>query len=139
VLVVVPLLLVLAATPLKNNKENLQGSDLGNLTEMMTVKAPVSHAVVLPDQEAAVAEPAENQIADHRYFIIGGSFKNEENAGNFTTFMKDEGYPARDLGIIKGLHYIAIGSFATLSEARKAHKDYTSKSPDSGVWIYIKK
>lgn len=139
VLIAVPLLLVLAVTPLKNYKENLQGSDLGSLTEMMTTRGPVSHTEIMAKQEDAVAKTAENPVADHAYFLIGGSFKSEENATNFISLMKDEGYPACDLGIIKGLHYISIDSFATFGEAQQAHRDYTSKLPDSGAWIYIKK
>lgn len=139
VLVMVPLLIALAVTPLKNNKENLQGSSLGNFTEMIALDKPVSQAEILEKQELATARAPENVMADHKYFVIGGSFKNDENAASFFALLKEEGYPAHDLGIIQGLHYIAIESFATFPEAQKRHSDYTSKLPDSGAWIYIKK
>ncbi|MEL7585734.1 MAG: hypothetical protein AAGU19_03400, partial [Prolixibacteraceae bacterium] len=139
VLIMAPLLFALAVTPLKNNKENLQGSSLGNLTEMITLNEPVIQADLMAKQEVIAAEAAEKPVADHKYFVIGGSFKNEENAVNFFTSLKEEGYPACDLGIIQGLHYIAVESFATFPEAQKGHSDYTSKVSGSGAWIYIKK
>lgn len=139
VLIMAPLLIALAVTPLKNNKENFQGSSLGNFTEMITLDKPVSQAEIMEKQEAVVAKAAENAAPDHQYFVIGGSFKSDENAANFFARLKEEGYPARDLGIIQGLHYIAIESFASFGEAQKGHGEYTSKVPDSGAWIYIKK
>lgn len=139
VLVAVPLLIVLAVTPLKNYKDYLQESNLGSITKMMTASEPVLQEENLAKEEVAVTETVKDPVPDHAYFIIGGSFKSDENALNFLTFLKDEGYPAIDLGIIKGLHYIAVESFVTIDEAQQAQKAYTSKSPDSGAWIYIRK
>lgn len=139
VIVAVPLLLVLAVTPLKNYKQYLQESSLGSLTEMMTSNTPETVAGTIAKSETTLTETAKDLAANHAYFIIGGSFKSEENAANFLTLLKNEGYPAIDLGIIKGLHYVAIESCATIDEAQKANREYTSKSPDSGAWIYIKK
>lgn len=139
VMVAVPLLLVLAVTPLKNYKQYLQESNLGSITEMITSSTPVPAAETMTKPETAAVGPARDLAADHAYFIIGGSFKSDENAANLLAQLKDEGYPAIDLGIIKGLHYIAIESCATIDEAQKAHREYSSKSPDSGAWIYIKK
>ena len=139
VLVAVPLLIALAVTPLKDYKSYLQESNLGSITEMVTSVEPVSRAEVMAKQEAPNEEKAINPTADHSYFVIGGSFKSDENAINFLTLLKAEGYQAVDLGIIKGLHYIAVESFATLNAAQKAHQEYTSKAPGSGAWIYIRK
>ncbi|MGV8092444.1 MAG: SPOR domain-containing protein [Mangrovibacterium sp.] len=139
VLIAVPLLVALAVTPLKNYKDYLQESNLGGITKMMTISEPVSHKETMAKEEVAITETAKDPVSDHAYFIIGGSFKSEENALSFLSFLKDKGYPAINLGIIKGLHYIAIESFATIDEAQQAQRDYTSKSPDSGAWIYIKK
>ena len=139
VMVAVPLLLLLAITPLKNYKQYLQESSLGSITEVMTSSTPVSSAGMMAKPETTQAEAAKDPVADHAYFIIGGSFKSEENAISLLTMLKNEGYPAVDLGIIKGLHYIAIESCATMDEAQEAQREYSSKSPDSGAWIYIKK
>ncbi|MDD4191615.1 MAG: SPOR domain-containing protein [Mangrovibacterium sp.] len=138
VMVAVPLLLALAVTPLKNNKENLQVSGLANVGAMMTAKEPVSYPETRTAPEAEVAAVVETPL-QHAYFIIGGSFKSEDNAANLITLLKDEGYPAQNLGIIQGLHYVAVAGFATLEEAKKARRDYDSKVPGTGAWIYVRK
>jgi hypothetical protein len=140
VMVAVPLLLVLAITPLKNYKQYLQESSLGNLTEIMTSNTPVSAGTeTIAEPEVTLTEAKKDPVADHAYFVIGGSFKSEENASNLLIMLKNEGYPAVDLGIIKGLHYIAVKGCATMDEAQEVHNEYTSKSPGAGAWIYIKK
>jgi len=139
VLVAVPLLFVLAMTPLKNNKENLQISGLASLTEMMSVKEPGPNPVEKTSRKAEENE-LEKQAEVHPYYMIGGSFRSIENADAFMIQMKEKGYPhTRNLGIIKGLHYIALDSFASFNEARTAQEEFKLKSPGSGVWIYIKK
>ena len=128
VLIAVPLLLALAVIPLKNNKINLQKSDLSTLTEMMTVKEPVVAPVV---EETLVVENVEMDIqeVELNYFMIGGSFKSASNANNFVSQMTEKGYDADDIGVINGLHYIALNRFATIEEAKEAQKNFKSDSP----------
>ena len=135
VLVAIPVLVALALVPIKNNKENLQKSDLSSLTEMMTVKAKVPEASPV----VKYIEEVKEQPQDHRYFIIGGSFRSENNAEKFIEQKVEQGFNARNLGVIKGLHYIALNSFATFSEAKSAQMKVKTGSPGSGVWIYVKK
>jgi len=138
VLLAIPLLLALAVTPLKNNKENLLESNLASLTEMISMQnAPQP---VIEEETTAVTEAIKAEAdVEHPYFIIGGSFRNEENAQTFIRQMKNKGYDAQNLGIIKGLHYISLSSFATIGEAQQARDEYKRKSPGSGVWIYVKR
>ncbi len=138
VLVAVPVLLALALTPLKNNKENLLKSDLGTIAEMMTAQTPAAKPVAEENAEVTAEEIQAKQEVEHRYFMIGGSFRDEENAVSFVSQMKAKGYDAKNIGIIKGLNYISLGSFASLDEARSARDEYKVKSPGSGVWIYVK-
>ena len=137
VLVAIPILIALALFPIKENKENLQKSDLSSLTEMMTTRETVKEItpIVRPVEEAAIEE----QVQDHRYFIIGGSFRDENNAERFVKQKTNEGFDARNIGFIKGLHYIALDSFETFSEAKSAQMKIKTESPGSGVWIYKKK
>jgi nucleoid DNA-binding protein len=140
VLFAIPVLFVLALVPIKNNNENLQvqKSDLSSLADMMMTKEKTHKAA----PEAKFTEEAariEEQDQNHRYFLIGGSFRDESNASKFIQQKMAEGYTARDLGVIKGLHYIALDSFAKFGEAKSAQEQIHSKSPSSGVWIYVKK
>lgn len=140
VLVAIPVLFALALVPIKNNNENLQiqKSDLSSLADMMMAREKV-HKAAPEAKFVAEAARIEEQAQNHRYFLIGGSFRDESNAIKFIQQKTTEGYAARDLGVIKGLHYIALDSFARFGEAKSAQEQIHSKSPASGVWIYVKK
>lgn len=138
VLVAIPLLIALAFVPIKNNKEFLQKSDLSSLSEMMTSREIVQEIEPI---RAFVEKSIESKdlAQDNRYFIIGGSFRNESNAVKFIKQKISEGYHARNIGLIKGLNYIALESFASFKEAKLAQEKIKVKAPGSGVWIYVKK
>lgn len=140
VLVAVPLLVALALVPFQNNTGNLQKSTLSNIAEViakteMTQRIEPRPAVV----EASSTTKALTPVAEHNYFIIGGSFRSENNAAKFLEQKQDEGFEAQNIGIIKGLHYIALDSFATLEGAKALQAKIRMESPGSGVWIYVKK
>ncbi len=140
VMVALPLLFALAVIPLKNNNEHLQASSIGNIAEVVTSKepAPKQEEVKSPVIEETAILKEGNE--PHPYFVIGGSFKSIGNAETFISQMKEKGYSqAQNLGIIKGLHYIALNSFATFEEAKTAQDNFKQTTPGSGVWIYVKK
>lgn len=137
--VAIPLLVAMALIPMKNNKEYLSKSDLG-LWEAITASAP---AIVAPAQEqnttevaATISMPASEDL---RYFIIGGSFKSEENAGKYLKQLSEQGYSGKDLGIYNGLHRIAMKGFSTMEEAQAELNAMRLSNPQSGVWIHINK
>ena len=140
VMVALPLLFALAVSPLKNNNEYLQASSIGNIGEMVTNEGAVhrQEGVKSPAREETTALKKEPE--PHSYFVIGGSFRSIANAEAFIAQMKEKGYShTQNLGIIKGLHYIALNSFATFEEAKTAQDNFKQKTPGSGVWIYVKK
>jgi len=134
--VVVPLLIAMALIPMKNNKEYLSKSDLG-LWEALTpsTAAPVQ----APGQNVAeyTANTTVSEAAHYKYFIIGGSFKSDENANKYLGQLKEQGYTGKDLGIFNGLHRIAMKGFATMDEAQKELNSMLYKNPQSGVWIHV--
>ena len=135
--VAVPLLIAMALIPMKNNKEYLSKSDLG-LWEAITASAPVT---AVQSQEQHVAEFNANtgtQATDQfRYFIIGGSFRSEENANKFILQLNEQGYSGKDIGIFNGLHRIAMKGFSTMEEAQKEVNSMRYQNPQSGVWIHV--
>lgn len=138
VLVAIPLLFALALVPIKNNTSNLQKSNLSSLTEMMSARESVQEiepiAAVVEASEA-IEEPVQN----HPYFIIGGSFRSEENAEKFVKQKQAEGFNAQNIGVIKGLHYIALDSFANFQQAKAAQDRIKDEKPESGVWVYFRR
>ena len=135
--VALPLLMAMALIPMKNNKEYLSKSDMG-MWEALTQSAPVDPAQT-PEQNNAdfktVVIPSETE--QFRYFIIGGSFKSEENANKYIQQLDEQGYTGIDLGIFKGLHRIAMKGFSSMEDAQKELNAMLGKNPQSGVWIHV--
>jgi nucleoid DNA-binding protein len=136
-IVAVPLLLALALIPVKNHKEYLSKSDLGMweaLTQSAPVPAPTVEAKSVAEFAPSVPTPTTEEL---RYFIIGGSFKNEENANKYLRQLTEQGYSGKDLGVFNGLHRIAMKGFATMAEAQKELNEMRNQNPQSGVWIHV--
>ena len=135
--VTLPLLLAMALIPMKHNKEYLSKSDMGiwETLSSSTMVAPTQ----TPDVKVAIANPIAVAPATEqfKYFIIGGSFKSEENAINYIHQLKKQGYSGKDLGIFNGLHRIAMKGYSTIQEAQKELNAMRYKSPTSDVWIHI--
>ena len=135
--VAVPLLLALALIPVKNNKEYLSKSDMG-FWETLTQSAPVATAQIKEQNVAEfTANTASSTAEQFNYFIIGGSFKSEDNAQKFIQQLNSQGYSGKDLGIFKGLHRIAMKGFSTMEEAQKELNAMRNQNPQSGVWIHV--
>lgn len=136
-IIAIPLLMAMALIPMKNNKEYLSKSDLG-MWEALTQSAPVARVATVEKDvaEFAAHNTAENVI-QNKYFIIGGSFKSDENAIKYIQQVKEQGFDGQDLGIFKGLHRIALKSFSNMEDAQKELNSMLYKNPHSGVWIHI--
>ncbi|MFV0375809.1 MAG: SPOR domain-containing protein [Mangrovibacterium sp.] len=150
VLIAVPLLFALAVIPLKNNLSHLQQSDISGFRELVTAPAALTTSAQTSAEEAQVRaeEAAANAIetpaviaeqTPTRYFLIVGSFKNPENAETYINQLSKKGYSGTNMGLIRGLHYISLGGFATIDKALEARTNYENESgPGSGSWIYKK-
>lgn len=136
--VAIPLLMAMALIPMKNNKEYISKSDMG-MWETFIHSAPT---VSVQTSEPTTAEYTANitapEVVQFNYYIIGGSFKSEENAGKYLQQLKVQGYNGENLGIFKGLHRIAMKGFTTLEDAQKELNSLLYQNPKSGVWIAVK-
>ncbi len=134
--VAVPLLIAMALIPMKNNKEYLSKSDMG-LWEAITQSAPVA-TVQIQEQNVAEydVEATPASVEEFKYYIIGGSFRSEENANKYLQQLSEQGYSGKNLGIFKGLHRIAMKGFTNINEAQKELNAIRYQSPQSGVWIH---
>ena len=135
--VAIPLLIAMALIPMKHNKEYLAKSDMGMWETLMqstpTTPAPVQEQTTEENTTAVVVAQPQN----FKYFIIGGSFKSEENANKYLRQLSEKGYSGKDLGIYNGLHRVAMVGFATIEEAQKELNSMLVQNPQSGVWIHI--
>ena len=135
--IAIPLLVAMALIPMKHNKEYLSKSDMG-MWETLIQTTPATPAQ--PQEQAAEETPALKTVAqpqELKYFIIGGSFKSEENANKYIEQLKAEGYTGRNLGVFKGLNRVAVVGFSTMEEAQKELNSMLARNPVSGVWIHI--
>jgi Cell division protein len=135
--VAVPLLIALALIPMKHNKEYFSKSDMG-LWEAITQTAPAPS--VQPKEELVLETPApvmKEHAQELKYFIIGGSFKSEENANKYIEQLKYKGYTGKNLGVFNGLNRVAMIGFATMEEAQKELNSMLTQNPSSGVWIHV--
>ena len=136
VLIGVPLLLALALIPMKNDKSILNHSDMNILSQLTETIAP---AVETKTEEVVAEEViAAPEKKEDRYFLIGGSFKYEENAELFMQDLRKNGFEPQNLGVFNGLHRISIQSFSTFQEAKDQLELVKAENPKSGVWIHIK-
>ncbi|MDX9882315.1 MAG: hypothetical protein RBS73_09630 [Prolixibacteraceae bacterium] len=135
ILIGAPLLLALALIPIKN-KDIINHSDLNIFSQFTEAVVPVQETATAPvaDEKQEIT-PAENT---DRYFLIGGSFREDKNANTFMEMMKKEGYQPQNLGVFNGLHRISIQSFPSFQKAKDKLNEFRAENPGSGVWIHIK-
>lgn len=137
-LIGVPLVLALALIPLKNNKELLSHSDMNIFKHLTEVTAPVQEIkvkTVIEKEPEVVATPKKN----NKYFVIGGSFREDDNARRFMKDMSQKGYHVENLGIFNGLHRISLQGFTDFQAAKNKINQIRTEDPSSRVWIHIKR
>ena len=133
--VAIPLLMALALIPLKNNKEYLSKSDMGMWETLIQSTPSVSVKPLEPTTAEFTANVTPAETKPILYYIIGGSFKSEENANKYIQQLKVQGITGQNLGIFLGLHRIAIEGFSSIGEAQKELNLLLNQNPQSGVWI----
>jgi len=74
-----------------------------------------------------------------KYYLITGSFQEEDNSIKHLQNLKNKGYDAFHLGKQGSFYIVGIGIYNTEREAFAAQYDFLEKNPDSGVWVYHKK
>ncbi len=92
-----------------------------------------------PDtMEQVVAENIQAETPDHekpKFYLVGGSFTVEENAGKFMEQFDVEGYEPFYIGKIGNFYYVGIGIYNSEKEAVEAKDLFLRENPDSKVWV----
>lgn len=89
-------------------------------------------------QTKQTGQPSSIETASqgNNYYLVGGSFKEEENAEKFLKEFDVENYTPFKLGKRGNFYIIAIGRYNTEKEAVEAQNKFIEKKPDSGTWVY---
>lgn len=70
------------------------------------------------------------------YYVIGGSFKDRENADKYSLEAVSKGYEPLYLGEIGNFHVVAIGQYTTEREAVIHRNRIFRQDSTTGVWVY---
>jgi cell division protein FtsN len=71
---------------------------------------------------------------DTRYYLIGGSFRNKDNAEDFRNKLAEKGYDSEVLHEPDGLHKVTYQTCNSLKKAKAALEELEQEGINS--WIY---
>ena len=80
---------------------------------------------------AETAEPGTS-----KFYLVGGSFKEQENVDKFIEQFDAEGYEPFLLGKRGNFFIVVIGTYSTEREAVIARDTFMEKNPGSGTWVF---
>ena len=90
--------------------------------------------------ESGLNDSAEPKISNEttKYYIIGGSFKNEERVEKYILKLKEKGMNGFSLGQKGKLYLVGIDSFDNETDAQKSLNELVKANPGWNLWIYKK-
>lgn len=141
----------------EQNRKYFRGEHNIPKTSVITPSAvnPLQYSeLIIDENEKFIVKPENNNtiyVAETTYVnhtvhvntfeknihIIGGCFKEINNAYNLISSLKNQGYDAYILDEAAGLHRVAIAGFSTQAEALKALKEVRQKGHPA-AWILNK-
>ncbi len=149
--ILIPLIAVSVFILIKDKKSGppVQKQIISNVPEekpepVATIDTTIQDSVVAEDTEtvSVTEEFAEAEVAleesGPKFYLIGGSFKEEENAETYLQELKAKGYEPFHLGKYGSFYIVGIGTFKTEEEALAAKQDMLDKNPGSGYWVLEK-
>lgn len=119
-----------------------QVPDNNNQLSQEIKKEQVQQVAAKPDSIKADVTSAISQppavISVTQYHLIGGGFKNEENAVKFIEQLKSKGIEGRLLGQKGKVFLVGIASFNSESEAYNELNRRMRENPEWKLWVYEK-
>lgn len=104
-----------------------------------SIQADSTISVLKDSLTVSEPEPKKTELSDTTgFFLVGGSFKAEENAETYLQQLKAQGYEPFHLGKYGNFYIVGIGRYNTEREALKAKDEYAESNPGSGVWVLEK-
>lgn len=102
-----------------------------------SVPPPAADTVEITPPELAINPPAVTVSA--RFYVVAGSFQDENNAEKYIEQLALEGYTPFYIGKTGSFHIVGIGKYETAREAYKARRAYVKETHNCGAWIYEEK
>ena len=149
--ILIPLIAVSVFLLMKEKRDNTPISNQDEISNPEVIQQPIAvidtlekdSTKVVP-QDSAISEEAETgnenklETSGPKFYLIGGSFKEEENAETYMEVLQDKGFEPFKMGKYGNFYILGIGTYDTEEEAVAAKREFLDKSPDSGIWILEK-
>lgn len=149
--ILIPLIAVSVFILMKDKKTGppVQKETTTNVPEekpepLATIDTTIQDSAVIEETDTIpeADEPAKAEVvveeSGPKFYLVGGSFKEEENAETYLQELKAEGYEPFHLGKYGSFYIVGIGTFKTEEEALAAKQDMLDKNPGSGYWVLEK-
>lgn len=69
------------------------------------------------------------------YYLIGGSFKEEDNAMEYIEELTEKGFEPFYMGKRGNFYMVGVGKYATEGQAVRAREVFWEKNPGAGLWV----
>lgn len=123
----------------KQQVETMQPDSAGmansdSISETMATVDSTKLQAAEPVQPKTVKQkPAAN--GETVFYLVGGSFREQENADTYLAELKEKGFEPFHLGKRGNFYLVGVGKFGSESEAVVARRDFTERNGGSGAWI----
>jgi|GEM_PF-365877 nucleoid DNA-binding protein/cell division protein FtsN len=107
-------------------------------TELIQPEVINPGAIQPTDTVAVEVSQTQSSISTQKYFLVGGSFKSEENALKFIAQLKNKGIEGSLLGQKGKIFLVGIASYNTEEEAFTELNRRMHENPDWKLWVYKK-
>ncbi|MCF6333834.1 MAG: SPOR domain-containing protein [Draconibacterium sp.] len=142
-LILAPIIIVGIYITNQKSKTKEQSTETNNESTLIIEEEPFLKADSIPvevqdstlTKEIEIDSTETTVSGSPEYYLVGGSFKEEQNAKNYLKQLKAEGFEPFDLGKRGNFYIVGIGTYKTELEAVLAKREFVKNNPDSGVWI----
>ena len=118
---------------LQNGTRSQESASILDSVATDTVNIP-SDSVQVESIKNNIPVAADSAIS--KFYLVGGSFKEQENVDKFMEQFDAEGYDPFLLGKRGSFFIVAIGTYSTEREAVLARDTFTERNPDSETWVF---
>ena len=86
-------------------------------------------------EETPVNEEEALTTEGPKFYLVGGSFKEKENAESYMVTLREKGFEPFDMGMYGDFYIIGLGTYNSEEEALEAKSEMLERNPESGIWV----
>ena len=142
-LILAPIIIVGIFITNQKSKTEKQTTEINDESTLTIKEEPFLAADSIPIEvqdstfaEEIVIDSIETIVSDSpKFYLVGGSFKEEQNATNYLKQLKEEGFEPFHLGKRGSFYVVGIGTYESEWDAVAAKQEFVQNRPGSGVWV----